>query len=323
MSPIASPYADCRLCPRACGVDRRGGVDRQSGSMGFCRQGMAMRIASASIHFGEEPPVSGSGGSGTVFFSGCTLRCAFCQNYQISQEGMGREVDAREFARICLRLEERGAHNINLVTGTQFAPSIALGLSLAREGGLTIPALWNGSGYEEIETIELLSGSVDVWLPDYKTPDSDTAREFFQAPDYPEKARAAILRMAELSPLRLENGLMKGGVLLRHLLLPGKLAETRLALEWFAKKLKGRALISVMTQYTPIPALLGRPAPADPVGSAEYGALMDMIEELDLGEGYYQELVPGSDWLPDFNRSNPFSSELSRPVWHWRDGFLP
>jgi putative pyruvate formate lyase activating enzyme len=291
--------------------------------MGFCRQGKEMRIASASIHFGEEPPISGSGGSGTVFFSGCTLRCAFCQNYQISQEGMGRDVDAREFARICLRLEERGAHNINLVTGTQFAPSIALGLALAREGGLGIPALWNGSGYERIETIELLSGAVDVWLPDFKTPEPDTAREFFQAPDYPEKARAAILRMAELSPLRLDGGLMKGGVMLRHLLLPGKLAETRLVLEWFAKKLKGRALISVMTQYTPIPALAGRPAPADPVGNAEYGALMDMIEELDLGEGYYQELVPGSDWLPDFNRSNPFSSELSRPVWHWRDGFLP
>jgi putative pyruvate formate lyase activating enzyme len=317
MSPTASPYADCRLCPRACAVDR------PSGSMGFCRQGLEMRIASASIHFGEEPPISGSGGSGTVFFSGCTLRCAFCQNYQISQEGMGREVDAREFARICLRLEERGAHNINLVTGTQFAPSIALGLALAKEGGLTIPALWNGSGYEQIETIELLSDAVDVWLPDFKTPDPDTAREFFQAPDYPEKARAAILRMAELSPLRLENGLMKAGVMLRHLLLPGKLAETRLVLEWFAAKLKGRALISVMTQYTPIPALLGRPAPADPVGNAEYGALMEMIEELDMGEGYYQELVPGSDWLPDFTRSNPFSSELSRPVWHWRDGFLP
>lgn len=282
-----------------------------------------MRLATASLHFGEEPPLSGSGGSGTIFFSGCTLRCAFCQNHQISQDGMGREVDEGEFASICLALQERGAHNLNLVTGTQFAPSIVQALSLARRGGLVLPVLWNTSGYESLETLDLLSGAVDAWLPDYKTPCAATAREFFQAPDYPEKARAAVERMAELSPLRIEDGIMKSGVMLRHLLLPGRLDETRKVLEWFAARLKGKALVSVMTQYTPIPALAGKPAPATPVGEGEYAALMGLIDELDLGEGYYQELTPGSDWLPDFRRENPFSSSLSRPVWHWRAGFLP
>lgn len=315
--PSPSPYADCRLCPRACGVDRR------SGALGFCGESDRMRIATASVHFGEEPPLSGSGGSGTIFFTGCTLRCAFCQNYQISQRGMGREVDADEFARICLALEEAGAHNVNLVTGTHFAPSIAEGLAAARRQGLSLPALWNGSGYEEVRTVDSLSGSIDVWLPDCKTLEPATAGEFFKAPDYPDKARAAVERMAEVSPLRTEGGLLVGGVVLRHLLLPGRLGETRAVLEWFARRLKGRALISVMTQYTPIPALSDRPAPGKPVEAEEYEALMDMIEELDVGDGFYQELVPGSDWLPDFDRDNPFSSELSRPVWHWRSGFLP
>jgi putative pyruvate formate lyase activating enzyme len=280
-----------------------------------------MRIATASLHFGEEPPVSGSGGSGTIFFSGCTLRCNFCQNYQISQEGMGREVGPEEFALIALALESAGAHNINLVTGTQSAPSILEGIGIARSRGLRLPVLWNGSGYESLETVDMLSRAVDVWLPDYKTPSPQTASAYFRAPDYPERARAAILRMAESAPLEFSGDLIIRGVVMRHLFLPGRLAETRDVLEWFAENLRGRALISVMSQYTPIQALSGREAPGAAVGEGEYRALMEMVEELDLGGGFYQELVPGSEWLPDFERVNPFSSELSRPVWHWREGF--
>ena len=316
-APAAPAYEPCRLCPRLCAAQR------ESGAAGFCGESDRMRLALASVHFGEEPPLVGNRGSGTIFFSGCTLRCAFCQNHQISQQGLGREVGTAEFAEICVALQAAGAANINLVTGTQFIPGIVEGIAAARTAGLALPVLWNGSGYERVEMVAALRGTVDVWLPDLKTLSRETARKYFAAPDYPEVATAAILAMAADCPLEYDAaGLLRRGLILRHLVLPGQLDDSRAVLQWFAGYLAGRALPSIMTQYTPIAALAGRPAPKDGLGQAEYEQLVAAIDELGLGEGFYQELVPGSDWLPDFCRPNPFSSELSRTVWHHAQGFV-
>ncbi len=322
---MSSLYEACLLCPRACGTNR------QAGSRGSCGETAELRIAVASIHHGEEPPVVASGGSGTLFVTGCALRCAFCQNHQISQSGMGAPVDSELFARICLALEERGAENINVVTGSHAVPALMEGLRVARTAGLSIPALWNSSAYETVQAVDLASQEVSVWLPDLKTLDSDLAGTFFQAPDYPEAAKAAILRMAELAPLSYAPSrsdasvqAIRSGLIVRHLVLPGRLESSRQVLRWFAENIGERGLISVMTQYTPVQAPAGRQGIPSTgyLQEDEYQQLLAMIDEFGLEDGFYQELVVGSDWLPDFQRVNPFSSDLSVPVWHWKHGFV-
>jgi putative pyruvate formate lyase activating enzyme len=332
-----SPYKHCLLCPRRCGVDR------EAGFRGYCGETAALRLAFAGIHRGEEPPVTGRGGSGTVFVSGCNLGCAFCQNYQISQgdishegcvsnegnipQGIGRPVSGDEFAEICLALQNKGAENINIVTGSHAAPALALGVRQARKQGLTIPALWNSSGYDGAEVLEILKESVDVYLPDLKTLDPVFAARFFNAPDYPKAASLAILKMMEYRKLRLEETMLSG-VMIRHLIVPGYLENTRDVLRWFAENCKGRALLSLMTQYTPVAACGGKKTrrvesggagiPSRYVSREEYDSVLSMLDEFEIDDGFCQELVTGSDWLPDFTRPNPFSSELSVPVWHWR-----
>jgi putative pyruvate formate lyase activating enzyme len=324
-----SIYRHCLLCPRRCGVDR------EAGHRGYCGETAALRLAFAGIHRGEEPPITGKGGSGTVFVSGCNLGCAFCQNYQISQGsispgnialGIGRSVSNEEFAEICLALQSKGAENINIVTGSHAAPALALGVKQARKQGLSIPVLWNSSGYDGVEVLEILKGFVDVYLPDLKTLDSAFATRFFNAPDYPETASAAILKMMEYQkPLLGET--MLSGVMIRHLVIPGHLENTREVLRWFAENCKGRALLSLMTQYTPVQAGGRKKSdhvehektgmPSRYVSEEEYEIVLSMLNEFEIDDGFCQELVTGSDWLPDFTRSNPFSSELSVPVWHY------
>ncbi|MCL2831985.1 MAG: radical SAM protein [Treponema sp.] len=332
-----SPYQNCRLCPRRCGADREHGV------RGYCGETSQLRVAFAGIHRGEEPPVTGSGGSGTIFISGCNLGCAFCQNYQLSKNEqlskgtIGRAVDSDEFAEICLDLQNRGAENINIVTGSHAAPAIAAGIGLARNQGLKIPVLWNSSGYDGMESLEILKDCIDVYLPDLKTLDPVIAAKFFYAPDYPEYAKAAILKMMEFKELRFGpcaasgsaagataaagavTQTMTSGVMIRHLILPGYLDSTRQVLAWFAKNCAGRALLSLMTQYTPvrIPGVRTE-IPSRYINEAEYEAVVSMLEEFGIDDGYCQELVTGLEWLPDFNRPNPFSSQLSVPVWHFK-----
>ena len=274
-----------------------------------------MRLAAASIHRGEEPPVTGRGGSGTVFVSGCGLRCAFCQNAQISRGGMGRPVDSGEFAAICLALQNRGAENINIVTGSHAVPAIAEGLRRARGDGLNIPCLWNSSSYEKTETLEALRGLIDMFLPDLKTLDEGIAAKFFNAPDYPLYAEKAILKMMDMAQ-------DKRKVIIRHLVLPGFLESTREALRWFAGNARGRASLSLMTQYTPPRPPLAAASPARFLDREEYDTALAWIEEFGIEDGFYQELETGDEWLPDFERQNPFSSELSVPVWHWKHGFV-
>lgn len=230
---------------------------------------------------------------------------------------MGRAVSAAEFADICLALEKQGAQNINIVTGSHAIPAIAAGLDAARGGGLTIPALWNTSSYESEQALELLRGRVQTFLPDLKTLDSRLAAQFFNAPDYPAAATAAIMKMIAMSE-HSENA--AGMVIIRHLILPGFLESTRQVLQWFADNAQGRALLSLMTQYTPVKNA-GGAAPSRYVNKAEYEAVLGWCGEFGIDDGFCQELVTGSAWLPDFNRVNPFSSRLSKPVWHWRDGF--
>jgi putative pyruvate formate lyase activating enzyme len=315
---ISALYQNCRLCPRACGVNRLAGAD------GFCGESSQLRLAFAGLHRGEEPPLSGKGGSGTVFVSGCNLGCVFCQNWQISggnQTGkhrgqrLGRIVSADEFIAICLELQKKGAENINLVTGSHAVPAIIQGLSAAKTAGLSIPVLWNSSGYESLETLELLDGHIDTYMPDLKTLDSSLAAQFFNAPDYPQAASQAILWM-----IRNRSQQQPSQVIIRHLILPGYLDSTRAVLRWFADNAQGSALLSLMSQYTPIAETSGfGHSPGRFLTQREYETVLGWLEELGIEDGFCQELLTGSDWLPDFNRGNPFSSDLSAAIWHFTD----
>jgi putative pyruvate formate lyase activating enzyme len=245
---------------------------------------------------------------------------------------MGRTVKEQEFIRLCLALQELGAENINIVTGSHAAPVLASGIGAARKQGLRIPVLWNSSAYEGLEALALLKEAVEVWLPDLKTLDSGISASLFKAPDYPEQATAAILRMMEYRG-RLRFGKPQGslgggytgpvlvsGVIIRHLVLPGFLESTREVLRWFAEHGRTRALLSLMTQYTPVNS--AGEVPDRYVSQSEYDTVLGWLEEFEIEDGFFQELVPDSGWLPDFTRENPFSSDLSLPVWHWKKGML-
>jgi putative pyruvate formate lyase activating enzyme len=302
-------YSHCNLCPRNCGIDRL------TGEIGFCGETAALRIAAAVIHRGEEPPLVGTGGSGTIFISGCNLGCAFCQNYQISQGenrkgSLGKAVNTEEFAKICAALRDKGAENINIVTGSHAIPAIVEGLKAAKSAGVQIPALWNSSGYETTEALELLREHIDIYLPDLKILDSEIANKFFNTPDYPKTASSAILKMIEMAGA-------KDKVIIRHLILPSYLESSRTVLRWFAENAAGCAQLSLMTQYTPIPNR-DRPMPIRFITEEEYETVLGWLEEFGIEDGFCQELVTGSEWLPDFRKQNPFSSELSVPVWHFK-----
>jgi putative pyruvate formate lyase activating enzyme len=300
-----NPYKSCKICPRSCGVDR---AAAGTGFFFFCSD---LRIAAAVIHRGEEPPLVGAGGSGAIFISGCNLGCAFCQNCQISRQGLGRAVSLEEFARVCAALREKGAENINIVTGSHVIPAVVEGLSAAKKAGLDIPVLWNSSAYETTQTLELLKDHVDIYLPDLKTLDGEIARKFFNASDYPAAAEAAIKKMMDMT----HN---KEKIIVRHLILPGFLESSRSVLRWFAENASDCAQLSLMTQYTPVTDR-DKPVPDRYLSKEEYEIVLQWLDEFNIEDGFIQELVTGSEWLPDFSRANPFSSELSVPVWHFKD----
>jgi putative pyruvate formate lyase activating enzyme len=234
---------------------------------------------------------------------------------------MGRTVDQAEFIRICLALQERGAENINLVTGSHCAPALAALLRSARSEGLVIPLLWNSSAYESLSALAPLEDLVDVWLPDLKTLDAGLAGRFFKAPDYPEAAAQAIFHMLDRrDTLRWKGPVLVSGVIIRHLVLPGYAESTRAVLQWFADHCRGRALLSLMTQYTPVAKTVTDTIPRRYVNRDEYDQLLQWLTDLNIDDGFCQELVPDDGWLPDFERTNPFSSALSAPVWHWKTG---
>jgi putative pyruvate formate lyase activating enzyme len=244
---------------------------------------------------------------------------------------MGKAFTTEAFAGLCLVLQQQQAENINLVTGSHAAPALAVGIHQARSQGLSLPVLWNSSAYERPETLALMESAIDVYLPDLKTLDPVLGNRFFNAPDYPEHAEKAILWMLEKRQLRFSTAQsLVSGVIIRHLVLPDYLESTKAVLHWFAEKAQGKALLSVMMQYTPIlednckkkhqenpgPGKLDRY-----VNTKEYEQVLGWLDAFEITEGFYQELVPDTGWLPDFNRFQPFSSELARPVWHWKEGY--
>ncbi len=338
---LSEYYRECRQCPRSCGVDRT------AGAKGFCGEDDRLRAAVACLHFGEEPCITVCGGSGTVFFSGCTLRCAFCQNYQISQQGYGAPLDEELFVRLCLDLQNAGAENINLVTPSHHIPLLAKYIGAAKKAGAAIPFCWNSSAYESTESLELLRGLVDIWLPDLKTLNHGLSEKLFAAKDYPDVAKKAVRWMMDASPLkfvskecrpkdgvagacgsgkvRLEK--MLSGVIVRHLFLPGRFEETADTLEWLKRHADGRAVISLMSQYTPVP-FKGSSAELEMRTSAlssienrlvskqEDSDIRDLIDAYDFDRLFYQELSTDTDWLPDFTKPQPFGNKLARVIWH-------
>lgn len=269
----------CTLCPRRCGVDR--GV-----KTGFCGMGESPRLARAALHFWEEPCISGTRGSGTVFFSGCTLRCAFCQNYEISHLGQGKEITVRRLADIFKVLEEQGAHNINLVTATPFTYAVLDALSLYRPA---VPIVWNSGGYETVDTLRMLEGAVDIYLPDLKHVSPRLSKLCAGAPDYFEIASQAIQEMCrQTGPAAYdEQGMMKKGVIVRHLILPGCTVDSCKVLDFIAEQLPQDTPVSLMRQYTPSPYCkisgLDRR-----ITDAEYRRVLEHFEALKL-TGYTQE----------------------------------
>jgi len=251
----------CRLCPHCCMVDRR------HGERGRCGVGVAAKVASFGPHFGEEPPLVGRRGSGTVFFSGCNLSCVFCQNYVISQLGKGEEITTQDLATIFLDLARRGCHNINLVTPTHQAPAIVSALALAEQAGLELPIVWNCGGYESPEVLLLLDGIVDIYMPDVKYGDDAPAARYSGASDYATNLEAVLREMhRQVGDLVIEEGIAQRGLLVRHLVLPGGIAASDRVFELIASRLGRETYVNVMEQYRPCyradrhPDLARRPA---------------------------------------------------------------
>ena len=239
-------YKKCNLCPRECNIDR-------TTACGYCGEGASLNVTRAALHMWEEPPVSGTNGSGTVFFRGCSLKCVYCQNYSIAHNEGGKEISAEAFADICLRLEKDGAHNINLVTPTHYVPHIIEGINLAREKELTLPVVYNTSGFEKAETVKLLKDTVDVFLTDFKYITPQTAQKYSNAPDYTQYAKDALAQMVKIAPKPIfEKGLIKKGVIVRVLLLPEHLIETKMIVKYLYDTYGDNIYISLMNQYTPI-----------------------------------------------------------------------
>ena len=288
--------AKCMLCPRRCGVDRR------NGEVGFCGAGDKIKIGRYSLHMWEEPCISGTNGSGTVFFSHCNMKCVYCQNRKISTGGAGREITVGRLCEIFLELQSRGAHNINLVTPTHFADKIRKALICAKKAGLTLPIVYNCGGYESVGTLRMLDGLIDIYMPDFKYCRAEYARKYSAAPDYPEIAAAAIDEMArQVLPAVYENGLMRRGLIVRHLLLPGLLYDAKKIVDLLYGKFGDDVCLSLMSQYTPTPGVRDIPAINRTVGAREYDALCDYCAKIGITNAYTQDGAAASEsFIPDF-----------------------
>ena len=286
------PYI-CDACPRACHAQRG-----ETGS-GFCRMGAEPMLARAALHFDEEPVISGDCGSGAVFFSGCALRCRFCQNYSISHDGFGKTISVERLREIYFELIGQGANNINLVNPTHFTDAILESL----EGGLPVPVVWNTGGYERVETLRRLEGKVQVYLPDLKYISPDSARKYSAARDYFDYAAPALREMLrQTGPVVLdENGLIQSGVIVRHLILPGCTEESIAILDWIAENLPG-AWVSLMAQYLPFGNVAGVDALDRRLTQEEYDRVVDHLMELGLEDGFVQELSSSDEkYIPAFD----------------------
>lgn len=287
-------YEFCTLCPRRCGVNRA------AGQLGYCRMPANILAARAAVHCWEEPVISGNYGSGAVFFSGCTLGCTFCQNSEISHGCAGREISPSRLREIFLRFIDEGVETINLVTATQFLPSILPALTPK----LPVPVVWNSSGYETLETLRALEGYVDVYLPDFKYINHKLAKQLSGAADYPEIAVAAIHEMyRQTGPAVIQEGILQRGVLIRHLILPGCLDNTLGVLDWVASQFsKNEILFSLMRQYMPMGEAARQPPFDRCITDTEYDAALGYLYLLNLENGFTQDADAASpNYIPAFN----------------------
>jgi putative pyruvate formate lyase activating enzyme len=297
--------SSCDICPRACRVDRRGG------ETGFCRTTDEIVVAHSGLHFGEEPPISGTRGSGTIFFANCNLRCVYCQNFQISQraeEIRTQTLSPHDLADEMLALQERGAHNINLVSPTHVAAQVAESLCIARERGLSIPIVYNTNGYDAVHTLRCLEGLIDIYLPDIKYSDDVAASSYSGVDRYVEVNRRAIAEMfRQVGTLVLDrHGIAQRGILVRHLVLPEGLAGSQASLAFLAT-LSQEMVVSIMAQYSPqykarlVPPLDRR------ISEAEYEMVLDCALELGLDRCFVQEFESSETLIPDFRKAHPFA----------------
>ncbi len=301
---LSSLYDCCTLCPNLCRVNRN------AGQLGRCAQSSTVRIAWSGLHRGEEPPVSGEKGSGMIFFCGCPLHCQYCQNYQISQKGWdGVELSVQELSALMLELQAFGAASINLVTGTHFIPSIIEAIKTAKANGLTLPIVWNSSGYESVEALKLIDPYIDLYLVDVKTLSSDVASRFCGLASYSKAIVPVMKFLKRRHPVTdLEHGLK--GALVRHLVFPGTIDATVDFLHWFGDNFRDNFLLSLMVQFVPPKDDPGFPK----ITETEYAMLLDLVDELDI-DGFVQETSDNEIlWIPDFRRDQPFPEGFADPL---------
>jgi putative pyruvate formate lyase activating enzyme len=247
-SNAISLLESCEICPRRCKVNRL------KGEVGFCRGGRFAKVYSFSPHFGEEPPLVGFGGSGTIFFSGCNMGCVFCQNYDISQEDQGQKISAKALANMMIKLQDLGCHNINFVTPTHFVPQILEALIIAKENGLTVPLVYNSGGYDLVETLQLLDGIFDIYMPDIKYGSDEMSLKYSRAPEYTRYAKSAIKEMhRQVGDLLInKNGIATRGLMVRHLVLPNDVAGTAEVVRFLSEEISRNTYLNIMAQYRPI-----------------------------------------------------------------------
>lgn len=298
MSELYKELTDCRICPRDCGVNRYN-------TLGFCQAEAEVRVNLHQLHFGEEPVLSGTRGSGTIFFSHCNLRCVFCQNHTISDLGWGEIRSQKEIVRMMLKLQDKGAHNINLVTPAHYSIQLADILHKAKAEGLSIPIVWNTNAYERVETLKRLEGLVDIYLPDLKYADLDFSLRYSQAADYPETARAAILEMfRQVGQLECDtSGIARKGLLIRLLVLPNRIAGITDSLQWICDNLGNAVAISLMAQYYPAWQAERYAEINRGITQNEYQEVLETMERLGFENGFIQELTCSSEWTPEFKET--------------------
>lgn len=290
----------CIICPRNCGADR------SYGEKGYCKAGVLPKCALASIHHWEEPPISGTKGSGTVFFSHCNLSCVFCQNYTISAQGFGKELTIEQLAKVFLSQQQKGVHNINLVSPTHFIPQIKEALLLAKKKGLIIPIVYNTNAYEKVESLALLEGLIDIYLPDFKYISSEYSKTYSFAPNYAEYAKKAILEMKRQQPEMIfdSNGILQKGIILRHLILPGCYKDSFEILSWIKQELGEDTYVSLLSQYIPIYQASEYPQIARKTMTLEYQKVIQHFFNIGLKNGFMQNKNSAtSDYTPIFNLS--------------------
>jgi len=302
----------CELCPRKCRVNRL------KGERGYCGVGTEVLIAHYGPHHGEEPPISGTHGSGNIFFSSCNLRCLFCQNYQISHERIGSALPMKKLTEIFFRLQQEGCHNINLVSPTPYVPLVALAVSEAKRQGVDIPFVYNTNAYECVETLELLDGLVDIYLPDFKYWSPKIAAKLSDAPigqGYPHFARLSIAEMKrQVGNLTIKEGLAEKGLLIRHLVLPGGLAGTEKIIGWIRDTLGTDTYISLMSQYYPLHDVHVYPPLQRRVRQDEYDRLVRLLLNEGFENVFIQELDSAPLFVPDFQKPEPFIAGSGKPV---------